>query len=257
MGWLGAAAAGSIPALVTFFSFSSLLLLLFLSSLSKPIFLLSTRSHARRKIRRGRHRTHSQANGFLQNRQWERTLTGELKLTAVGRREVKREVVVSITRKPKNLVAPRDGIGKSPALWTGNGELRQDPPPLDLSFWSFLTFLHHGIEEVERHLLWKFYKQIRRKSWSNVPPKLLACIGFLYKVVHKIGRLRKFNRSREIEFNFLTAWTISMKFGTLVQHAPGYKTVASDFLIFAWGLSYGLSKSKKWGKIVTKLWKRS
>ena len=34
-----------------------------------------------------------------------------------------------------------------------------------------------------------------------------SSIGFLYKVVHKIGRLRKFNRSREIEFNFLTAWT--------------------------------------------------
>ena len=31
-------------------------------------------------------------------------------------------------------------------------QLRQDPP-LDLSFWSVLTFLHHGIEEVERHLL--------------------------------------------------------------------------------------------------------
>ena len=32
--------------------------------------------------------------------------------------------------------------------------LRQDtPPPLDLGFWSFLTFLHRGIEEVERHLL--------------------------------------------------------------------------------------------------------
>ena len=86
-----------------------------------------------------------------------------------------------------------------------------------------------------------------------MPPKLLACIGFLYKVVHKIGRLRKFDRSREIEFNFLTAWTISMKFGTLVQHAPGYKKVASDLLIFAQGLSYGLSKSKKGGKIVTKL----
>ena len=66
-----------------------------------------------------------------------------------------------------------------------------------------------------------------------MPPKVLACIGFLYKVVHKNGRLRKFNRSREIEFNFLTAWTISMKFGTLVQHAPGYKIIASDFLIFA------------------------
>ena len=91
-------------------------------------------------------------------------------------------------------------------------------PPLDLSFWSFLTFLHHGIEEVERHLLWKFYKKIGRNSWSNVPPKWLACIGFLlYKVVHTIGRLRKFNRCREIEFNFLTAWTISIKFGTLVE----------------------------------------
>ena len=78
-------------------------------------------------------------------------------------------------------------------------------PPLDLSFWSFLTFLHHGIDEVERHLLSKFHKKIRRKSWSNVPPKLLAYIRFLYKVVHKIGRLRKFNRAREIEFNFFAA----------------------------------------------------
>ena len=81
--------------------------------------------------------------------------------------------------------------------------LRQDP--LDLSFWSFFTFLHHGIEKVERHLLWKFHKKIQRKRWSNVPPNLLACIRFLYKVVHKIGRLRKFNRARKIEFNFFTA----------------------------------------------------
>ena len=72
------------------------------------------------------------------------------------------------------------------------------PPPLDLTFWSFLTFLHHGIEKIERLLLWKFYKKIRRKSWSNVLPKLVACIGFLYKVVHKIGCLRKFDRSRGI-----------------------------------------------------------
>ena len=74
-----------------------------------------------------------------------------------------------------------------------------------------------------------------------MPPKLLACIRFLYKVVHKVGRLRKFSRSREIEFNFLTAWTISVKFGTLIQHAPGYKALP-QFLIFAYGLCYGLSK---------------
>ena len=41
-----------------------------------------------------------------------------------------------------------------------------------------------------------------------MPPKLLACIRFLYKVVHKIGRLQKFNRAREIEFNLFTALTI-------------------------------------------------
>ena len=56
-----------------------------------------------------------------------------------------------------------------------------------------------------------------------------------------------FNRSREIEFNFLTAWTISMKFGTLEQHAPGYKEVTSDFLIFAQGLSYGVISRKNGG----------
>ena len=57
---------------------------------------------------------------------------------------------------------------------------------------------------------------------------------------------------RLIEFNFLTAWTIAMKLGTLGHHVPGYK-VASNFLIFAQGLSYGLSKSKKLGKIITEL----
>ena len=31
------------------------------------------------------------------------------------------------------------------------GMLRQDP--LDLSFWSFLTFVHHGIENEKTHLL--------------------------------------------------------------------------------------------------------
>ena len=94
--------------------------------------------------------------------------------------------------------------------------VKAGPPPPWFEFLVIFDFLHHGIEEVERYLLWKFYKKIRKKSWSNVPPKLLTCIGFLYKVVHKIIRLRKFNRSREIEFNFLTAWTMSMKFGTLV-----------------------------------------
>ena len=97
-------------------------------------------------------------------------------------------------------------------------------PPLIWVFGHFWLFLHHGIDKVERHLLWKFLKKIQRICWSNVSPKLLACIRFLYKVAHKIGPLRKFNRAREIEFNFIIAWTIFMKLGTLVHHVHGYKT---------------------------------
>ena len=82
-----------------------------------------------------------------------------------------------------------------------------------------------------------------------MPPKLVACIGFLYKVVHKIGRLRKFNRSRGIEFNFLTAWTISMKFGTLVQHALGYKTLPQIFSFLSRDLVMVFQSRKKGVKL--------
>ena len=34
---------------------------------------------------------------------------------------------------------------------------------LDLSFWSFLTFLHHGVEKVEGHLVWKLHKNSKEK----------------------------------------------------------------------------------------------
>ena len=114
-----------------------------------------------------------------------------------------------------------------------------------------------------------------------MPPKLLACIGFLHKVLHKIGRLRKFNRTREIEFYIFIAWTIFIKLrlSPKVQSHSGdwilhfyrldylYQTwhtcspclwlqkSASDFLIFAWGLCYVLSKSKRRCKIVNKPWK--
>ena len=42
-------------------------------------------------------------------------------------------------------------------------------------------------------------------------------------------RLRKFHRAREIEFNFFTPWTISMKPWTLVHHVPGYKILPQSF----------------------------
>ena len=55
------------------------------------------------------------------------------------------------------------GLFRHRWLWSdrSNCLLRQDP--LDLSFWSFFTFWHHGIEEVERQLLWNFMKKSKGK----------------------------------------------------------------------------------------------
>ena len=187
--------------------------------------------------------------------------------------------------------------------------LRQNP--LDLSFWSFLTFFapwyrrrreassvkisrKYSKEKLVKYPLYfvcilystlciilimhalKFPLQSREcldkdnihlcavflelnrlsisLSLKHVPPKLLACMRFLYKVVHKNGRLRKFNRSREIEFNFFTAWNLYETWHTC-SSCSQLQNFAWNFLIFVWGLSYGLSKSKKRGKIITKLWK--
>ena len=80
------------------------------------------------------------------------------------------------------------------------------------------------VEKTQRRIFCEnFIKKSQRERWSNVPPKLHPCIRILYKVVHKNGRLRKFNRSREIEFNFFTALTIFVKLGALVRHVHGYK----------------------------------
>ena len=100
-------------------------------------------------------------------------------------------------------------------------QLKAGPPWFE--FLVIFDFFCTMVSKKYRHLLWKLHKKIQSKSWSNVPPKLLACVRFLYKVVHKIGRLRKFNHAREIEFNFFTVWTIFMKLGTLVRHIHGYK----------------------------------
>ena len=71
-----------------------------------------------------------------------------------------------------------------------------------------------------------FINKFKEKVGQTVAPNSLACIRFLYKVVH-IGRLRKFNRARDIEFKFFIAWTIFMKLGTLVHHVHGYKRLPS------------------------------
>ena len=103
-----------------------------------------------------------------------------------------------------------------------------------MSFWSFLTFLHHGLEEVERHL-WKFHEKIQRKGWSNVPPKLLTCVGFLYKVVHKNGRLGNSIALGRLNLTFLSLGLSLSNLAHLFIMFMATKG-ASDLLIFAKGL---------------------
>ena len=74
-------------------------------------------------------------------------------------------------------------------------------------------------------------------SLKNSKEKLVNCateVARLHKVFKvlpqiDIGCLRKFNRAREIEFNFFIAWTIFMKLDTLVHHVHGYKTLPRVF----------------------------
>ena len=124
---------------------------------------------------------------------------------------------------------------------------------LDLTFLAFFTFLHHGIEKVGSNHVWKPRKNIQKESWSNLPPMLGACIGFLHKVAHKFGRLGRFHRARGNEFSLksATAWNCLMKLCTLAHHAHGYK-VYYIFLNFNSGAKLWSFKVEKTAKIFNK-----
>ena len=72
-------------------------------------------------------------------------------------------------------------------------------------------------------------------------------VARLYRVSKKsctqVGRLRKLNRAREIEFNFLSAWIIScMKIGTPIYHAHEHCLRLFNFaqgLSLIWSLKVG------------------
>ena len=88
--------------------------------------------------------------------------------------------------------------------------LRQDtPPPPGPPWFEFLVifdfFLHHGIEQVAAHLLWKFHK----KNSKEKLVKYATEVARLHKVSKQSStQNRPFsessNRAREIEFNFLS-----------------------------------------------------
>ena len=108
---------------------------------------------------------------------------------------------------------------------------RQDP--LDLSFWSFLTFFHHGIEEVERNFLWKYSKKIQRKSWSNVPPKLLACIVFHTKLNTKTTVSENSIALGRLNLTFLSLGLSLWNLAHLFTMFMATKSLAHTFYFFA------------------------
>ena len=59
--------------------------------------------------------------------------------------------------------------------------------------------------------------------------------------------------THEIEFNFFYRLNYLYETGHTCSSCLWLQNAASDFLIFVWGLSYGLSKLKKRGKIITQL----
>ena len=75
----------------------------------------------------------------------------------------------------------------------------------------------------------KIKKKIQRKSWSNLPPKLLARISFLYKVIHKTAVSESSIVLARLNLTFFTAWIILIKLSTLVHHVPGYKPLPQIF----------------------------
>ena len=124
-------------------------------------------------------------------------------------------------------------------------ELPTGVSPLQKRIWKW-DFYHCSSCNFFFHICFcHLWCELPLWSWSNVPLKFLACIRFLFKVVHENGRLRKFNRAREIEFNFFIDWTISMKFGTLAHHVPGYKTLLRfhNFCLGTWLWSFKVKKN--------------
>ena len=126
--------------------------------------------------------------------------------------------------------------------------LRQDPS-LDLGFWSVLTFLHYGIEEAERHLLWRPHKKFREKVGQIYHRSCLSVLGFIQKCAQNRPSPKVQSRSRDWIEHFLPLEVSPRNLAHLFIMVTATKSCLRFFLIFAWGLSYGLSKSKNGVKL--------
>ena len=112
-----------------------------------------------------------------------------------------------------------------------------------ITFCLFLKFL------LNRIFWWKPCEKIQRRSWYKMPSKLLGCIGFLYKVVHKTGRFSVFISTFSFPFNFPTGNALVLEFGTLPLSGLFSNTFVSDFWYLISFKSYSPFCTEKWAKI--------
>ena len=121
------------------------------------------------------------------------------------------EAVCDVTTVPSHLKQCHAIIHSGPAQVLVSSWMQDHP--LDLSFWSFLTFLHHGIEKVERHLLWNFIKKFERKVGQMCHRSCLLTRSFYTKLYTKSAVSESSIALGRLNLTFFTAWTNFMKLG--------------------------------------------
>ena len=90
--------------------------------------------------------------------------------------------------------------------WALNGRAKERKGLIRINAWlEFLVIFNFFAPGQWKKKVWILCKKcikMQRKRWSNVPSKLLACIGLIneVKVVHKIGHVWKFNLAQEKGF---------------------------------------------------------
>ena len=133
---------------------------------------------------------------------------------------------------------------------------RGTPSPLHICIWVFgyfFTFFRHGIEEVERHLLWKLNKK-------NSKERLVKCtteVARLYTSLYTKSAVYDSSIAlARLKFNFLSLggspWNLAHLFTMLSATNRCLR-----FFNFCPGTKLWSIEIEKWGKIIAKLklWK--
>ena len=122
-------------------------------------------------------------------------------------------------------------------------------------FWKAEYLRQDPLEAIlvifgRRALIFFFCLKALRKKWKMTP--LLCACAVVITLETKKCRKRA---PRSVEFNFFNNYDRQKRFSQNERRRADLQKVASDFLIFAWGLSYDLSKFSDDFTPFFRLWK--